>query len=378
MRVARGAIFWKRIISALVLASAFASGAPPAGAQREDDPHYQAVKQVGDRTFAVASPEGSAILRYFGNGSLDGAPRATRAIVTIHGLLRNAGEYERTAEAVVAAAAEPAGTTLTITPQFLAQVDVTGNALPADTLRWSVQSWLDGYPAAGPAPLSAFSVLDAILLRLSDRGRFPALREIVVAGHSAGGQLVQRYAIVGRASDAVASPALAVRFVVANPSSYLYFTPERPAGIGFAPFDAAACPGFNHWKYGVEAPPPYVAGNVVDLEARYVTRDVTYMLGLLDVDPNHAVLDKSCAGEAEGPYRLARGLAYLRYLELRHPGGTRQSLAEVAGVDHDALGMFASSCGLAVLFDRPRSVCATARAVAAISSRYSPRSGRRS
>ena len=51
---------------------------------------------------------------------------------------------------------------------------------------------------------------------------------------------------------------------------------------------------------------------------------------------------------------MARGLAYVRYIEARHPAGTAQSLAEVAGVDHDALGMFASSCGLAVLFDRPK------------------------
>lgn len=378
MRFAFGRARRKRAAGPALLALVLAACAFPAGAQREDDPHYQPVKQVGDRTFAVTSPEGSGTLRYFGTGSLEGAARATRAIVTIHGLLRNADEYERTAEAVVAASDEPAGTTLAITPQFLAQVDVTGHALGADTLRWTVQTWLDGYPASGPAPVSAFAVLDAILTRLSDRARFPALREIVVAGHSAGGQLVQRYAIVGRAPAAVASPALAVRFVVANPSSYLYFTPERPAGSGFAPFDAAACPEFNRWKYGVDAPPPYVAGKVADLETRYVARDVTYLLGLLDVDPNHPVLDKSCAAEAEGPYRLARGLAYVRYLEMRHPGGTRQSLAEVAGVDHDALGMFASSCGLAVLFARPRSVCATARAVAALSSRYSPRSGRRS
>ena len=358
------------------VAALLVGGAIPALGQREDDPHFKPVQHVGEQAITISSSEGSGVLRYFATGSLDGAPGVTRAIINIHGLLRNADSYEATGEAAIAAAHEAAGTTLLITPQFLAEIDVSGHSLPPDTLRWNVGSWLDGSPALAPAPLTAFSVLDAVLQRLADRTRFPALREIVVAGHSAGGQLVQRYAVVGRAPDAVTSPSLAVRFVVANPSSYLYFDGERPSGDGFAVFDSRACPGYNRWKYGPVDPPHYVQGSIEGLEARYVRRDVTYLLGMRDVDPNHPVLDKSCAGEAEGPYRLARGLAYVKYLETRH-ASTNQSLAEVAGVDHDALGMFTSSCGLAVLFDRPRSACATARAVAA-SSNYSARSAPRS
>jgi pimeloyl-ACP methyl ester carboxylesterase len=331
--------------------------AAPLCAQQESVSQDKPVKAVGDKQFLVTTPEGSGTLRYFGTGSLDGNAQATRALIVIHGLLRNADEYERTGEAVLAAAKAAGADTLVITPQFLAQIDVSAHGLPPGTLRWTPQTWNDGYPAAGPAPLSAYSALDAILLRLADRARFPALREIVVAGHSAGGQMVQRYAVVGRAPDAVTSGPVAVRFVVANPSSSLYFDAERPHGDGFAPFDAAACPNYNHWKYGVEDPPPYVTGSWAELEERYVTRNVTYLLGLLDTDPNHPVLDKSCSGEAEGPYRLARGEAYARSLKRRHPSGSAQFLAEVAGVDHDARGMFASPCGLAVLFAEPRTSC---------------------
>ena len=266
----------------------------------------------------------------------------------------------------------------TITPQFLAQVDVTGCAPGADTFAGACKlaRRISG-ERSGAA--ERFSVLDAILLRLAIASRFPALREIVVAGHSAGGQLVQRYAIVGRAPAAVASATLAVRFVVANPSSYLYFTPERPAGSGFAPFDAAACPEFNRWKYGIEAPPPYVAGNVADLESRYLdTRRHAICSACWTSIRTIRYSINRARPRRKAPYRLARGLAYVRYLEMRHPGGTRQSLAEVAGVDHDALGMFASSCGLAVLFDTAEErVCDGSRR-RALSSRYSPRSGRRS
>jgi pimeloyl-ACP methyl ester carboxylesterase len=260
------------------LAGLLAFLAAPLCAQQEDVSQDKPVKAVGDKQFLVTGPEGSGTLRYFGTGSLDGNAQATRALIVIHGLLRNADEYERTGEAVLAAAQAAGVNTLLITPQFLAQIDVTAHGLPAGTLRWTPQTWNDGYPAAGPAPLSAYSALDAILLRLADRTRFPALREIVVAGHSAGGQMVQRYAVVGRAPDAVTSGPVAVRFVVANPSSYLYFDGERPHGDGFAPYDAAACPSYDHWKYGPDGPPPYVSGSITDLEGRYVARNVTYLL----------------------------------------------------------------------------------------------------
>lgn len=329
----------------------------PAFALPKDDPHYKPVKAVGNLEFLVQTPQGSGIIHYFGTGSLDGSATAKRALINISGLLRNSDVYEKTGEKAIAAAGAGADTIL-VTPQFLAQVDITGHALPANDLRWKVQTWLDGAPALGPAPLSAFDVLDAIVKRFADRSKFPELREIVLMGHSAGGQLVQRYAVVSNLVDTIARGGTPIRFVVANPSSYLYFTADRPvAGGGFAPYDATRCPKFNNWKYGFIKPVPYVTIDAAAAESRYVTRRVTYLLGMLDTDPNHPVLDKSCMGEAEGPYRLARGLSYAQYLRMRHPGGTNQDVAEVPGVDHDGDAMFASACGVAVIFDRPRTGC---------------------
>jgi pimeloyl-ACP methyl ester carboxylesterase len=336
-------------VAALLIAGVTAC---PVGAQKEDDPHYKPVKHVGDREFLVQAPEGSGIIHYFATGSLDGSTTATRALINITGLLRNSDEYEKTGEEAIAAAGAGADTIL-ITPQFLAQIDVTGHSLPASTIRWDVQTWLDGLPAIGPAPISGFSVLDAIAKRLADRSRFPAIHEIVFVGHSAGGQMIQRYAVVGKAPDDLAASGIAIRFVVANPSSYLYFDSYRPV-----PSIEATCPKFNSWKYGMDNLPPYVTLDAATLEARYVKRRVTYLLGQLDTNPNHPVLDKSCMGETEGPYRLARGLSFAQYLRTRHPSGTNQDVAQVADVDHDAHGMFTSTCGVAVIFQRPRTGCA--------------------
>lgn len=314
------------------------------------DPHYLPVKAVGNYAFAVRAPDGSGVARYFGTGSLQGSSRVTRAIINIPGLLRNGDVYERVGEKTLAAAhATPQ--TLLITPQFLAEVDVSGHHLPADTLRWKVLTWLDGVPAVRPAPVSVFSVLDAMLDRLADRSRFPQLREIVLIGHSAGGQVVHRYAVVGRAPDRMAQSGIRIRFVVANPSSYVYFADDRPFP------NAARCPKFNHWKFGFEDPPPYVDESAGYYEQRYMRREVTYLLGQEDIDPRHPELDRRCQAEAEGRSRFLRGVAYVRYLKQRHPEGTRQTLAQVPRAAHDPAEMFASACGVAVIFERPRTAC---------------------
>lgn len=190
-------------------------------------------------------------------------------------------------------------------------------------------------------------MFDAILSHLADRTLLPDLAEVVIAGHSAGTQMVQRYAVVGRGEAALDARGIRVRYVVANPSSYLYFSDDRPV-----PVAPSTCPDFNRWKYGLAGAPRYVGGTA-GLEARYVARDVIYLLGTADTNPHHPALDTSCAGEAEGPYRLVRGQDYFTYLKVRHPEGLRQRVALVPGVAHNGGQMFGSACGLAALFDRP-------------------------
>jgi pimeloyl-ACP methyl ester carboxylesterase len=48
----------------------------------------------------------------------------------------------------------------------------------------------------GTKNVSSFRVYDDLFAWLADRSRFPALKRIVLAGHSGGGQVVQRYAIL--------------------------------------------------------------------------------------------------------------------------------------------------------------------------------------
>ena len=328
-----------------------------AHAADEKDPHKLPVKVVADQRLTVEGSQGSGVLPLYvaGGDWTKPSPGVTRAVLVFHGLLRDADVYLKSGEAALAEAGDAGRGTLLVVPQFLADMDLPAHGLPPDTLHWGRDSWMAGDPAHGPAPVSSFEAIDAILAHLADPALFPNLKTVVVAGHSGGGQVVERYAVVGKGEAALTAKGIHVRYVVANPSSYVYFNADRPLpNGGTGPFaGAAACAGFNNWKYGFDAVPPYVAGaSIPALESRFVARDVIYLLGTADINPNHPVLDKSCEGEAEGPYRLARGHSFYAYLQARHPGLT-QRLWEVPGVGHDGAKMLGSACGLAALFDKP-------------------------
>ena len=219
---------------------------------------------------------------------------------------------------------------------------------------WGVRDWAGGLDAQGLGfGLSSFAVIDDLLSMLTDRARLPALGTIIVAGHSAGGQLVQRYAALNRVDEGIRSAGLDLRYVVANPSSYLYFNGLRPAGDGFAEYDSAICPEYDDYRYGLRHMIPYADGaNGQVLFKRYTYRALTYLLGTADNDPDHRVLDKSCPAQAQGPTRLARGRAFMRYERLLAGKAARiHHLAyQVNGVGHDQAAMFGSVCGLMTLF----------------------------
>jgi len=323
------------------------------------------VKVIADHMMPIKNAKGSGTLPLY--ISVDGVatdlshplPQVTRALIVFHGKLRNADEYNLSGLKSVAQAGAAGKGTLLITPQFLGKVDTDQFHLPPAVLRWAPEAWMGGENALD-SQLSSFDAIDAIVMQLGDRTMFPNLKNLVIAGHSGGGQVVQRYAVVGRGGDTLMRAGVHVRYVIANPSSYVYFSPERPlldpkGDYTFGP-PAKTCNGhFDRWKFGVNEPPPYVAGaDFAGLEQRYVHRDVIYLLGTNDVDPNHPALDKTCSGEDEGPYRFFRGKAYFKYMELRHPELAQTSASQqlwfVPGVEHDGDKMLNSTCGLAALF----------------------------
>ncbi|MDH0863927.1 alpha/beta hydrolase [Mitsuaria sp. GD03876] len=306
------------------------------------------VAVVPDGRFEVEAPSGrgSIPIRVSRDWSTP-QPDVEHAVVVIHGWSRRSLDE---GEAAAAKAGEAAEHTIVVAPQFLIEADTRAHGLPDAMLRWGVEDWKAGRPALGPAPVSAFDAVDAIVARLADRRLFPRLSTIVIAGHSAGGQLVQRYAAVGHA-EARAGDGIKVRYVVANPSSYLYFGTARPKAQGSG---GGRCAAVDRWPYGMAGRvPPYVRMTEALAEAVYVGQDITYLLGTADSDPNHPELDRSCAAEAQGATRLERGRAYVAALRAREGSPIAQRLVEVPGVGHNGRAMFTSEAGVKVLFGRP-------------------------
>lgn len=284
---------------------------------------------------------GAKLPLFADQGWVEGHARVERAIVVVHGRRRDAGVYRD----VMAAAARAAGTEcLIVAPQFLTLRDARTHDLPTAILAWDEAAWMGGDPAANPAPVSSFAALDGILGRLADRALFPRLARILVVGHSGGGQVVQRYAVLSNRPEVW-------RYVVANSSSYAWFGPERPTGEGFAIPDAGRFPGYDDWKYGMNGRPDLGgSASVAALEARYVARDIVYLLGREDRDPAHPALDRAPGAMAQGANRLERGRNHFRYLAARHGGALRHRLIEVPGVGHDPRGMFVDVEARAKLF----------------------------
>ncbi|MFB4308432.1 hypothetical protein [Actinomadura sp. GTD37] len=288
---------------------------------------HEAIGEIGDEAFIVEGRK----LAVFTSARLDGRqPRLTEAVIVVHGALRNAGDYFRSIK--------KAPHRLVVAPQFLTEDDVRGAEDRAGYLHWGTEDWKGGL-----GEVSSFTVMDELLRGLK---AFPGLRRVTLVGNSAGGQFVNRYAAVGRGPDELAVP---VRFVVANPSTYLYFDTDRRTGDSFVPHDAAEV---DQWRYGFSGVLPDYLGAARsgdDHFERYAGRDVVYLLGAQDADRGAALLEIHPAAEAQGRTRVERGEIYHAYL--RHKAGRDvHRLVRVPGVGHDAAEMFGSRQGRACIY----------------------------
>lgn len=282
-----------------------------------------------------------------------------RIVVVVHGSAQNSGACLRRLLAAAEMAPGEAERTLAVAPQFLEEADIERWRLPRSMLFWS-DGWREGNKSLDtrdnprPARISSYAVVDRILDALIDPALFPNLAEVVIVGHSAGGQFTQRYAAGTAAVERHASTAF--RFVVANPSSYLYLSPERPvpgAPATFAKPPSAArasCPDWNDYKYGLQRPNAYMAEGGSAIVARYARREVRYLLG--GEDTGSAELDTSCAAELMGANRLERGTIYFSYLQHFYGPSIpdQHRLAVVPGVGHSFEQVFQSDEGIEALF----------------------------
>src|SRR5258705_6968891 len=170
-----------------------------------------------------------------------------RALVMVHGAGRDADNYFLTALAA-AFLAGALDDTIVISPRFASKDAGCADMLAPNEVSWSCNgdSWRSGGVATSDKALTSYDFADEILRKLARKDVFPNLRRIVFAGHSAGGQFANRYEMANQVHDTLGVP---ITYVVANPSSYAYLEPVRPAGDGkeFRPFgDGRNCTTYDN------------------------------------------------------------------------------------------------------------------------------------
>jgi pimeloyl-ACP methyl ester carboxylesterase len=278
-------------------------------------------------------------------------PAIQRAVVVIHGLLRDAGDHFRwtLAAGFLAGALDD---TLIIAPRFASsEGGPCDDALAPGEASWHCHGRNDSWHTGGGAlgTITSFDVVDEILRKLARKETFPNLRAIVIAGHSGGGQFAARYALTNVVHDTLA---VKLAYLVANPSSYTYLDEIRPTESGrLRPFfDAANCTGYDKWPYGMQSRNGYAA-RVSDERMRknLADRPATLLLGEFDTVPAYG-FDRSCAAMAQGASRLARGLAYVKYVNERF--AAKHAAVVVDACAHSARCMLTSDQVLPLLFPR--------------------------
>lgn len=285
--------------------------------------------------------------------------RITHIVLAIHSSGFDAIEYMNTGR--MAAAKEGlSDKALVIAPQLF-QKSVVKTPIPDGLLYWRVSPFRGSSRGAvglqeRHVPVSAYAVVDRMLEELVNRTQFPNLEWVVMFGHSAGGQMVQRYALVGEYEP---PRGVQMRFVVSAPSSFAYPTAERLVAGTQNSFQVPngdvlkESPKYNAWGYGLDGPYGYFAKrNMKALRSRYVKREVYYLCGSRDTDVNDKTMSKTGGAMLQGKQRLDRTLVFGRYMAAVFGDqiGSRHKAFAVKGIGHWGRGTVTSDIGRKALF----------------------------
>ncbi|MBU1657968.1 hypothetical protein KKG72_02820 [bacterium] len=246
--------------------------------------------------------------------------------------------------------------TLLISPQFM-QSSSLESSKKADFLFWDNPPFLGSSNARylkRRVQISAYEILDEMIDKVTKSGFFPKLRRIVIVGHSAGGQFVNRYCAYSRFEKF----GLNVRYIVMAPSSYLYFNKERAIKGTLNHFEIpkAEAKTYNNWGYGLDKLYQVHSRNKVTasmMENQYVKSEVIYLVGSNDNNSNDSTASKTAASMWQGRNRVERAIIYAHYLE--HYFGkeisSKHRFHTVPNVGHSSKDLINSKIGKSYLLE---------------------------
>lgn len=326
------------------------------------------VDQVGSRTFRMSVNGNTLKIPYYSNldlGTVD--MEIAHAVLVVHGANRNADVYFANMTTAASRRPSDSDSTLIVAPQFLTETDINAFSLDGEHLYWSSGGWKSGSNSRDevnnprPERIPSYAVLDSLVLHLAQT--YPNLRTLVFTGHSAGAQVANRYSASSPMVDILFQQfQICTKFIVANPSSYLYLDEKRRKAGTLDQFELPlnGCADYNEWKYGLEDLFTYPSRVGVDsIRNMLARREVVYLLGENDNDPNSSSLDTSCEADLQGNHRLERGTIYVNYLRDYYGNDINdfQSMDTVPNAGHSNFDMYTSNIGLFHLFESTPLFC---------------------
>ena len=277
------------------------------------------------------------------------------AIISLHGDGRNADEhFNIIGQATVNAGLEDS--TILLAPVYPFQDDINQYNLGDDVLYWSDTDWnagdLSRNTQSNPRPfrISSFSTMDSIYHRLVENN--PNLKRIVLTGHSAGSQMVVRYAAGGRAQADLTETGIDFVFVPTNTPSFLYYDNNRVLNqnaevFEFGPSD---CGSASQYKYGLDNLNQYMenTGEATIIE-NHKQAGVTYLIGQYDFGGQ----TNTCARMVQGSSRLIRTHVYFSYIGFFYGDSiyNNHRMAEIPAAYHEFDEIVFTDCGMNALFN---------------------------
>ncbi|SJX62000.1 uncharacterized protein SRS1_10621 [Sporisorium reilianum f. sp. reilianum] len=261
--------------------------------------------------------------------------RIQRAIITMPGKPRDSWKYANLfRNALTVAASNPANgisadQVMIVGPVFLNSDDKEAGAVKDGELFWHGSQWQSGHKVRNEQPkvnLSSYHVLDNITDWIFKSGEFPSIKQVVLGGHSMGGQAVQRYAVLKKTKAYDDN----MHFWVGNPGSWTWLDDKRP-------YQNETCDGWNSWGYGFGNVSSVIGYARRDVNAsreaiveRFRSRKVHYAAGLADTGPG----DTHCQAKMQGGSHLDRASQFV--LSLGRLGGfpPSQTFDVIAGTSH--------------------------------------------
>jgi hypothetical protein len=308
------------------------------------------------------------LINYINHGS-DGQrlvpSKIKRAVVIIHGLNQDPGTYMANMLSALSQVPSPQSNdintdSVAIVAPFFANGNNKGSGYPwvnglkpnqgsiTNALVWKGSQWSAGsynqYPWQN-TNTSSYDCLDQIIQYFDNATVFPNMNQIVLAGHSLGGQTTQRYAAIGKQLG-TRSP---VSYWVANPDSFVWFSTSRPLSTASCSIYDVYREGYTNFTqypmtYGVNL----VNSGRANILANYDSKAINYARGTQDLGDDAS----TCAAETTGSNRNERFFNFIKAFPVSclDPTGRNCDTVDLIPAGHDSGAMMASTAGQARLF----------------------------